>query len=218
MRRIFFPVAMGLIGCAVLVSLGIWQMQRLAWKESMLARIEARIGDAPGSLPANPDPDADEYMPVRVSGQFAPGAFFVIKGRTGQSPVYRVIVPLQLETRKILADLGTVPQRMFEAQGPIEITGNLHWPDETSNWTPAPDGDQWFARDVPAMAVAFGTEPIMVVARQHSRADLGTTPIPVSTHGIPNDHLGYAITWFGLAIAWAVMSFWLIRRTLRSAP
>lgn len=219
MRRLVFPVLMMIIGCAVLVALGLWQVQRLAQKQEVLAAIEARIHDAPGALPAQPREDQDEYSAVAVRGMLTGDALYVLHARAGQSPAYRMIAPLNLGPRRVLVDLGLVEaaQRSAPApSGPLSVTGNLHWPDEVSRWTPSPDGDQWFARDVPAMAQALNTDPVLVVARAHSRPDLSTAPIAVDSSHIPNDHLSYAITWFGLAFVWALMSLLLIRRTLRS--
>jgi surfeit locus 1 family protein len=75
-------------------------------------------------------------------------------------------------------------------------------------WTPdrTTGAAIWFARDVGAMAERLGTEPVMVVAREVEGRELGTTPVPVDTSGVPNDHYEYAVTWFGLAAVWAVMS------------
>lgn len=225
MQRLIFPIVMGLAGCAILLRLGVWQVDRLGQKEAMLARIEARIGEAPGALPDDPHEARDEYLPVTVTGVLGGGELHVLKGVSGQSPAYRLIVPLDLpapDGRRILADLGTIPAAARDAPraGPVTLSGNLHWPDEASRWTPPPDegGRLWYARDVAPMAEALGAAPVMVVAYRHDRADFGTTPIPVDTAGIPNDHLGYALTWFGLALVWAIMSLALIRRTLRSAP
>lgn len=223
MRRLIFPILLGLVGCAILLALGVWQMQRLAWKETMLARIEARIGGAPADLPAAPEEARDQYAPVLASGHLTGREIHVLVPQAGQSPAFRIIAALDLGTRRIMADLGTVPETAKtapRAAGPIRLTGNLHWPDDTTSWTPAPDlaANMWYARPVAAMAEALDTEPTLLVARSHDRPDLGTTPIPVGTSGIPNDHFGYALTWFGLAFVWAIMSAVLIRRTLRKTP
>lgn len=73
----------------------------------------------------------------------------------------------------------------------------------------------WFARDVPALAGALGTEPVMVVAREVAGEAQGVVPVPVDASAIPNDHRQYAITWFSLAVVWAGMTvffLWRIRR------
>ena len=96
----------------------------------------------------------------------------------------------------------------------LAVTGNLHWPDEVDSFTPDPDFEAGlvFARDVPVLAEALGTEPILIVARDVSGTDLRATPMPVTSAGIPNNHLGYAVQWFGLALVWAGMTAFLIWR------
>ena len=116
----------------------------------------------------------------------------------------------------MLLDLGFLPEG--DPMPPLEgmaltVTGNLHWPDETDSYTPEPDLDAglWFARDVRHMSEALQTEPLLIVRR--TGGDLPKVlPIPVDTTGIPNDHLGYAITWFSLAAIWLVMSAVLVYR------
>jgi surfeit locus 1 family protein len=216
MRRLAFPILLGLLGIAVLCALGTWQLRRLAWKESVLARIDERIAAATVDLPAAPDPEA-EYLPVAVTGALGGEEVRVLTSVAGKGPGYRVVSVLTTGDRRVLADLGFVPEA--EADAPrtvpaVAITGNLHWPDEADSWTPPAEGPLWFARDVPAMAEALGTEPVLVVARSVD-PPLGTTPLPVTSVGIPNDHAVYAATWFGLAAAWAAMSALLIRRTAR---
>ena len=103
-------------------------------------------------------------------------------------------------------------------EGVITVTGNLHWPDEVDGFTPDPDTlrNQWFARDVDAMANHLDTEPTLVILREMSVSDAPVTPLPVTSDGIPNNHLGYAIQWFGLALVWLGMTAflaWRIRRT-----
>jgi surfeit locus 1 family protein len=88
------------------------------------------------------------------------------------------------------------------------VLGNLHWPDEVDEYTPEPDltRDIWFARDVPTLAKALNADPVLVIAREITPNSEKVSPIPISSSGIPNDHLQYAITWFSLAAVWAGMS------------
>ena len=99
----------------------------------------------------------------------------------------------------------------------MQITGTLLWPDDVNSNTPDPDLGKniWFARDIPAMADALQTAPLLVVATTTTPADPRLTPLPVTTANIKNDHLEYAITWFLLALVWAIMSLYLIFRTTR---
>jgi surfeit locus 1 family protein len=215
--RIWFPVVLGIAGCAVLIALGTWQVRRLEWKEAILAGIEARVAEAPVPLPAAPDPQREGYLPVVVSGALGGEELHVLTSVKEAGPGYRVISVLTAGERRVMVDLGFVPEaakdagRMAEA---VTVTGNLHWPDETDGWTPAPDGARgiWFARDVPAMAAALGTEEVLVVAREVAGAELGVMLLPIGTSGIANNHRDYAITWFSLAAVWAVMSAALVWR------
>lgn len=219
MRRMIMPVLFGLCGMAVLISLGLWQMQRLAWKEAVLAEIDARIGAAPVGLPAVPDVEADRFLPVVVAGRFTGDQLDVLVSRKQIGPGFRVIAVLETDTgRRVMVDRGFVPD---EARGlprdatAVEVTGNLVWPEEVDSFTPAPDvaRGMWFARDLPAMAEALRAEPVLIVAR--SLTGDGIEPMPVDSSAIPNDHLNYAITWFSLAIVWAGMTgllLWRMRR------
>ena len=218
--RFLLPLIFGLLGTVVLVGLGVWQMQRLDWKEAILADIEARITAAPVALPAQPDPQADRYLPVTVTGQLQDPAIRVLVSQKQVGAGYRIIRPMQVGDRLIMVDLGFLPIQSptpVVPADPVTVQGNLHWPDEVDSYTPAPDldADIWFARDLPLMADHLGAEPVLVVARATSLPDSVLSPLPVDTSGIPNDHLGYAVTWFGLAIVWVVMTgffLWRIRK------
>ncbi|TNC47906.1 SURF1 family protein [Rubellimicrobium rubrum] len=213
---------MALVGVAVLCSLGAWQLRRMAQKEELLARIEARIGAEPTDLPAVEalDPMADQYRPVTVTGALGGEEAPVLTSLQGEGTGYRVVSVMTVADRRILVDLGFAPEadkdrpRLAEQ---LKVTGNLLWPNETDSWTPPPDlqRNMWFARELSAMATALRTEPVLVVARSIEGAELGTIPIPVDTAGIPNDHYEYAVTWFGLALVWAVMSLVLVGRVRR---
>lgn len=210
--RFLIPLIFGLAGAAVLVGLGVWQVQRLAWKEGILADIEARIAADPVALPANPDPQSDRYAPVEATGVLQPGALRVLVSRKEIGAGYRIIAPLRLlDDRRIMVDLGFVPTDEVEGAydgARITVEGNLHWPQEVDSYTPDPDtgANIWFARDVPAMAAHLEAEPVLIVARRIIPAVDGVEPLPVNTSAIPNDHLGYAITWFSLAVIWLVMT------------
>jgi surfeit locus 1 family protein len=222
MRRLLLPLAFGLIGTAILIGLGLWQVQRLAWKNGIIATIEARLAADPVDLPALPDPEADRYRLVAVAGVFLPGEAHVYTSAPPRGVGYRVIAPFETaDGRRILVDRGFVPIGDKDATrplGPAAVGGALVWPDETDRFTSPPDRDAniWFARDVALMSTALGTEPVMIAAATATGPD-APMPLPVTVN-IRNDHLGYAVTWFGLATVWAVMTvFWLWRIKPRNA-
>ncbi len=220
LRKILFPVLLGLMGCAVLISLGVWQIQRLDWKTGVLNEIDAKIIAAPVDLPENPDPVEDRYLPVTLTGTTAGTPLYVLVTIEDFGAGYRLISAFETDGRRILVDLGYVPLETL-GDAPLAetltITGNVHWPDEVDGWTPEPDPSGiWFARDVAPMAAALNTEEVMVIARTVSGSSVSMMPLPVTSAGIPNDHLTYAITWFSLALVWAIMTLFLIFRTMRS--
>lgn len=214
MRRVAFLLIFGLAGTAVLVALGVWQMQRLTWKTGVLAEIDSRISGPAVALPADPDPARDRYLGVEVPGEILPGEVLVLVSRKQIGAGYRVIAPFLTDGgQRILLDRGFIRATDRETPrdtGPVTVTGNLDWPQEIDRFTPAPDLDAgvWFARDVPAMAQALNTDPVLLVAR----TDTGPDPMPVDSSGIPNDHLNYAITWFSLAAIWAAMTGYFLWR------
>lgn len=212
LTRYLAPLLFGLIGAGILVGLGIWQLQRLDWKESVLAQIESRIAADPEPLPQVVDPEAKRYQPVQLSGEFLPGALRVLVSQKQVGAGYRLISPFRTdEGRVVLLDRGFIPvaqKDLTPGTGPAEVRGNLHWPDDRNSSTPENDeaGNTWFARDIGPMSEALQTEPLLVVARSVTPADPAITPLPVSITGIPNDHLQYALTWFSLAGVWLVMT------------
>lgn len=220
MRKLIVPLIFGFAGAAVLISLGVWQMQRLAWKEGVLAEITARIEDAPVSIPAAPDMQVDRFLPVSAEGELTGAYLRVLVSQKQVGAGYRIISAFETGGRVIMVDRGfqsIQSNGLPVLTGARSFTGNLHWPEEVDGYTPAPDTEKnlWFARDVAAMAAALGAEPILLIAREETPSDLIVTPLPVSTNGIPNDHLSYAITWFSLAIVWLGMTAflaWRIRR------
>jgi surfeit locus 1 family protein len=211
-----FPILMGLVGCAILVSLGVWQLQRMQWKEGILAEITARIGADPVPLPPAPTEADDEYRPVTVTGRLTGDFVEMLAGQKGTGPGVRIIEAFQAaDGRRILIDRGFLAEEDRATPRPgqdAHITGNLLWPQDADSFTPPPDEKTglWFARDVPAMAAKLGTEPLLVVASQPTGQ--GIDPVPIGISGIPNDHWGYAIQWFLLATVWGVMTLYLLWR------
>ncbi|WP_456385836.1 SURF1 family protein [Profundibacter sp.] len=220
-KRIIIALLFGLVGAGVLTALGLWQLERLQWKNVMLAQIEARIGSAPVGIPVRPEEARDQYMPVQMSGRIMPDEIHVLASVQKIGAGYRIISVFEMiGGRRVMLDRGFVAIAAKNAPRPevgAQIIGNLHWPDEINSATPVPDQAAaiWFARDIGAMAEALGTEPLLVVQRHSSEAALVTSPFAVTSRGIPNRHLEYVVTWFGLALVWLGMTAYLIWRMTR---
>ncbi len=218
MGRIVFPLILGVLGAGVLIALGVWQVQRLEWKTGVLAEIEARIAADPVAVPVRPDPEADLYLPVTATGEITDDEIHLLISTKEAGPAFRIVSRFETEDgRRLLLDRGYVDDMEKDTPRPpvtATIAGNLHWPDEVDGFTPENDtaNNLWFARDLAAMSEALETEPVLIVLRNSSETDRVVTPLPVDTAGIPNDHLEYAVTWFGLAAVWVVMTlFWIVR-------
>lgn len=190
MTRYLFPLIIGILGCGILINLGFWQLQRLDEKEGALAQIQSGIDAAAVPLPDQIDPSM-KYLPVTVSGTTTGDEIDILSGTKERGGGYQVVSRFITDDgRAILIDRGFIPQELRHVKRPptrLQIEGNLHWPDEKGSATPEPNLDEniWFARDVPAMAKALNTEPVLVVA-SFVRGDVqDVEPIPVAVEGIP---------------------------------
>ena len=221
MRLGLFPLFIGAGGAAILISLGVWQVQRLDWKLGVIADIDARIAAAPIPLPDVLDPENDAYLPVEVRGVVEPEYLRVLVSQKEIGAGYRIISVMDMGGRRVLLDRGFMLVDQDDVpvhEGSETVRGNLQWPQETDGFTPEPDiaKNIWFARDVAAMAAALDTEETFVVAKQTSFDDGPISPLPVDTTAIPNDHLSYAITWFSLAAIWLAMTLAFTLRARRA--
>lgn len=216
-KRMIAPVIFGLVGMAILVSLGNWQVRRLAWKEGVLAEMDARLS-APGvPVPEMPDPEADLYLSVIAEGKMGEGEVHVLSSSPETGPGYRIIAPFTLTNgRRILIDRGVVGEADKNAARPLEngaLVGNLLWMQEEAAFPPDLAKNIWFSRPPAELAEALETEPILLVLRQTA---LSTGPHPVAIDlNIPNNHLGYAVTWYLFALVWAGMTLYLLVRIKR---
>lgn len=221
MKRIIAPLLIGLIGAAILITLGTWQVQRLAWKTAILDNIDRVIAGEAQPLPQMISPTEQRYRPVTLDGTIEDAALYVLVSVKRRGPGWRVISPFTTQDgRRVLLDRGfiaTEDKADTRFSGPAQITGNMHWPDDRNSSTPENDvaGNTWFARDIAQMAQELKTDPILIITRKMTPPDPGLLPLPVDSSGVTNDHLQYAITWFSLAGIWLLMTGVWIRRLLQ---
>jgi surfeit locus 1 family protein len=211
--------ALMLAALAVLVGLGLWQIERLHWKEGLIAQIETRSKGPPISLEEatvmaeeRRDPS---YWRVRVSGRFDHAKerylFAASEGRGG----WHVITPLKtVDGKTVLIDRGFVPDRLRDpssrAEGEVEdlvtVTGIVRLPETPGLFTPdnEPEANRWFWRDLAAMAQSMfegdAVTPVPFFLEAEKSDVPGGWPEGGQTRlQLPNNHLQYAITWFLLA-------------------
>ncbi|MEM9781993.1 MAG: SURF1 family protein [Pseudomonadota bacterium] len=234
-RQLMAPIILGVAGTATLISLSVWQVQRLAWKEGLIAELSERLRVAPMVLPADPDQAAHEFRRVVVTGRFT--------GETGRhgyqdapllatlekAPGYRVIQPFETtDGRRLMISRGWVPLEAKNEQGrasrpipapsgEISVTGALRWPDDPQTPVFGTEDNVWIARDLATYATVFDVEPLLVVAETPTPGAATRAPVPTPLSvNLPNNHFGYALTWGLLAAAWAAMSALWARTRLRS--
>ncbi len=218
MRRLFLPLFFGILGTVVLVSLGTWQMQRMTWKQSVIADINARIASDPVALPNPIDAQRDKYLPVATSGTILEDEIHLLASTRDVGAVYRLVSAFETDGgRRIMVDRGwinTEDKDTPRSAHAADVIGNLHWPQERDGFTPPNDvdGNIWFARDVDQMAAVLNTEPVLLIVREDSDKGVFVTPLPVDTTTLPNNHLEYVLTWYGLAIVWVGMTLYYLRR------
>lgn len=227
------------VGLAILVSLGTWQLQRMAWKENLIATLDARIDQTPQPLPPRTEwaslHEADsEYSRVRFRASFLPGEAFVYTAGsplrpdvTGQG--FWVFAPAQLpDGAVVLVNRGFVPTDRKDGatriegatNASVEIVGYMRWPERRGTFAPADDvkSNIFFARDPKAMAAVHGwTLDAPFYIDQELPEPPGGLPKPGRIEvKLPNNHWQYAITWYGLALALiGVYGAWLAGRLRR---
>lgn len=225
-RMLLIPAIAALAGLAVLLSLGFWQLERLSWKDALIAKVATDV-TLPAILAPTPSewPDMDhldwDYRHVSVTGRFLPGAayYYTALGKANgpfEGPGFMVYSPFQTQDGWIvLLNRGFIPQGLSDKDrksvivAPADVltlTGLLRR-SEKPNWT-TPDADPrsliWFARDTSHMVDAMNMSDV-IVAPFSVDLDAEFTPgsgLPQAGETIvrfKNDHLGYALTWFGLA-------------------
>lgn len=215
------PTAITAVMLVVLCGLGTWQLQRLGWKEQLIATIETRRSLPPAELAptlascaANLDDCA--YVPVTVQGQFGPThpmrmPMISLAGQGG----YALLAPFQLaDGRWLLVNRGWTPYQAvgqdFPAPiGPLTLKGLLRLPPNASWLTPANQPGQgiWYSHDLTAMARQAGIpEFLPLVLDADATPNLGGLPLGGQTRlSITNNHLSYALTWYGLAMTLLVI-------------
>ncbi|MBE0691846.1 MAG: SURF1 family protein [Aquamicrobium sp.] len=228
-------VILGLAAFAVLLALGTWQVQRLHWKEGLIATIDERIASAPWPLAEIEARLADagdvDYWPVTVSGTFRhEGERHFFATHRGQSG-YFVFTPLALDDgRLVLVNRGFVPfdrkDPATRAEGQVEgvqtVTGLARNRVEEKPNSLMPDNDPakniFYWKDLDAMASSAGVGTREDYLGFFIDADDAPNPGGLPVGGVtlidlPNSHLQYAVTWYGLAAALAgVLGVWLWRR------
>ena len=242
LRLYLIPTLICLPVFSFLLSLGNWQMERLTWKKSLIEVIEARLAAPVQNIPEsgewkNLSSDDYVYQPVFLKGVFdhqAEQFWFVHHEKFG--PGYQVITPFVIGVERIvMVNRGYIPasqqapvtRQDGQISGEVRLEGLMVWPGEPNIFEPPnePDNNLWFVKDINAMAKNAGYEDNSWLIAPFFVDSLETpenvypvqAPIGGQTRvNLPNRHLEYVVTWYGLALALVIVYVqWLIKQTNR---
>ena len=213
----------------VLVMLGIWQLDRLSWKSELLAEIHSRLSLPPVTLAecvnANGNAiDLCNHRKVEAIGELLSGNILILLAKTYKKRAgAHILVPLMVEREvSVLVNLGWVPQDYspsdFSTYGAATISGIVRIPSKQGWFTPNNNltEDEWYWIDLIEMSEAIGVELLPIIIEAQMGPDPYALPIGGQTRvEFPNDHMQYAITWFGLALVLLIGFSLYFRQYLR---
>jgi surfeit locus 1 family protein len=234
-RPAFWPTVFAIPAFLILLGLGTWQVERLYWKRDLIATRESAVTAPPIDLPrtmAEARPLA--FRHVRVVGTLMNDKELYV-GATAESGTvgFHVVTPMRLtDGRTVLVNRGFVPTELKspakraagELTGEIAVEGLLRIPPEAKPAWYLPDNsparNYWLYVDPPAMAKAAGLDEVLPFY-----VDAGPEPNPggwprggTTRITLRNDHLQYAITWYALAGALAVIYVIFVRQRMAASP
>jgi len=214
---------------ALFVALGIWQLYRLQWKLDLIARVDARVHAAAVDAPARAqwlrvNRADDEYRHVRVEGTFLPARDTLVQATTERGMGYWLLTALRRDDGTIvLVNRGFVPTQWrvhpgaAPPAGAVVIKGLLRMSEPGGAFLHHndPAAERWYSRDVAAIAAARGladVAPYFIDADASASTNADDHPIAgLTVISFYNHHLGYALTWFGLALLVAFGAWRAIR-------
>jgi len=219
-KRLLWPGVAAIAGFAFLIALGNWQMRRLEWKQGLIASIAEHTHAAPVSLAlaeerAGLGGDV-EYTRVKIEGQLLNDREIYLYALDDASgPGFQVITPLRLaDGSLVLVNRGYVPNDLRDSSkraagqlaGDVTVTGLLRHAEVQTAFVPDNDAKRniWYWRDIDAMAATLGAEAssvhrFFIDAEANPAAPGGWPKGGVTRLELPNRHLEYALTWYGLA-------------------
>jgi surfeit locus 1 family protein len=228
------PILFSLAALATFIGLGTWQVQRKAWKDALIDVLEQRLSAAPVELPppglwARLDPADDEFRRVKFSASFVANAEALVyaSGSALRSdvsgPGYWVLAPARLAAGGlVVVNRGFVPEgrqdpatrTAGELTDGTAIIGAMRWPEPPGFFSPNndPAHNLWFVRDQISIATAKGWGEVapFFIELESPQPPGGLPKAGALKVSLRNEHLQYAITWYGLAAVVVVMfAFWL---------
>jgi surfeit locus 1 family protein len=222
-----------LIGFSILIALGVWQLQRLEWKQRLIARRAALETSAPVPVGralsvAGERQDLDSIRVTAICPGLGAAPFVELFGNNEGRVVYRLISACRLEGapyESILVDRGAIPEEVEarpavdpSSQAPVGVTGVLADTGRPRGAIPDPGG-LWTGRNIAAMAEQLGAgapAPVFLFAETSSNPELAELAPGLPSAPLSNRHLEYALTWFALAAVLAYIYAAMLWRRMKA--
>lgn len=222
-------LGLALLGAILFAALGVWQVERRAWKIDLIQRVEARVHAAPAPLPAPATwggitERTDAYRRILATGTFDHGAETRVLAVTELGGGFWILTPLRTDLGIVLVNRGFVPDALRDpgsrvagqVGGRVTVTGLLRMSEPGGGFlrTNDPAADRWYSRDVAAIAAARHLGPVApFFIDADARPNPGGYPVGgLTVIRFANSHLVYALTWFGLAGICIVAAYLLLRK------
>lgn len=230
MLKKYSPPLFVLGSVLTLLCFSYWQVQRLEWKEGLIAQYEAAAKAAPVPIESLGEITREKhnYAHVTLTGKFLNDHELHLGGRRLYTKTgYHILTPMRVpffQTKTYLINRGWVPVELKDPtkrpdplpKGNVSVSGMIRFPEPAGYFTPAnhPEKNFWFTVDIAAMEKETGMKlQPFTVEIVDANAARDTFPTPSDGKVVlRNDHLGYAITWFCLAIAAGVIGFLRLRK------
>lgn len=233
--RIWPVLLASAIGIAILVTLGIWQVERLKWKEGLLAQLAGNAAAEPVGLASVEALQAQgrdvEYIKVKFTGTYKHDAWKKMISTFGGGQGWLILTPaISADGRAVIVNRGAIPDQMLASfdkpEGERQITGVVRTYTRGKGYFDPendPQGNLWYWWDIPAMLASSGLDgtpkPVPFVVQVLPGTVAAEFPKPDEPKAnLSNNHLGYAITWFGLALTLAGVAFFYVRGLRKRQP
>ena len=217
---ILFSMA-AVLAVAGLVSLGVWQVHRLAWKRDLIAKVESRIHANPVPAPTSAKGD-DAYRRVIATGHYLHDRSTLVQAATMRGAGFWVLTPLMTDRRfTLLVNRGFIPpdarNSYSRPEGSVQITGLMRLSEPGGGFLRSndPAANRWYSRDVAAIAAARQLHTPVANYFIDSEGSGPPSSLPVgglTVLAFPNSHLSYALTWFALAAMAAAAYIFVMRQ------
>lgn len=212
------PLLFIIASTALLVTFGLWQVERLAWKEGLIAQINVANQEAPlTKLPNDEMLESARFRHISLSGRFAEAhTLFRPSARQGGKNGYEILTPFlpQHETRYVLVHRGFINGKIEAVKAALpkeeritRIEGVLRGARQKRLFMPEnqPEKRLWMTEDLPALAAELKAEVLPLVIEETTPCNECGMERSDGNISLRNDHFGYAITWFSLAAVGLIM-------------